>query len=57
MEKTMAMLRKIVLFRSGGASVAIDSTFEMRMNKINRARQVANSRGPIFKNRPSQSKA
>ncbi len=57
MNKTLAMLQKIGLFRSRTASGTDQNNFEMRMNKIHRAREAANGRGAIFKNRPSPSKA
>ena len=57
MEKAMALLQKISFFRPKEAGPAGDAAFELRMKKINRARQVGNGRGDVFRNRPSQSKA
>lgn len=55
MEKTLALLQKLGFFRQQSGE-ELDSTFDRRMKKIDRARQTA-SRGPIFKNRSLPSKA
>ena len=57
MEKAMALLQKISFFRPKEAAQVGDTAFELRMKKINRARQIGNGRGDVFKNRPSPSKA
>lgn len=57
MEKAMALLSKISIFRPKAPAENGDAAFEMRMKKINRARQIGNGRGDVFKNRSSQSKA
>ena len=57
MNKAMALLQKMSIFRTKGDGASDDAAFEMRMKKINRARQIGMARGDVFKNRQSQSKA
>lgn len=57
MQKTVEFLHKIGLIRAKSASTEGESAFEKRMKKIDRARQMANARGMIFKNRSEPSKA
>ncbi len=57
MQKTVELLQKIGLIRAKSASDAGDSTFEKRMKKIDRARQMATNGSMIFKNRPAHAKA
>ncbi len=57
MQKTLELLQKIGLIRTKSSNAGGSTSFEMRMKKIDRARQMANARGMIFKNRPAPSKA
>ena len=57
MHKAIALLQKMSFFRPKSEILSDDAAFEIRMKKINRARQIGNARGDVFKNRPSQSKA
>lgn len=57
MEKALSLLHKINFLRPKNAAHTNDTAFEMRMKKINRARQIGNGRGDVFKNRSSQQKA
>jgi hypothetical protein len=58
MEKTLAKLSRIVLFRSKSDEEEELSQFEKRLKKVNRAREYnAAPRGPGFKNPQTPSKA
>ena len=57
MQKTVELLKKIGLIRAKSVATGGESTFETRMKKIDRARQMNMARGLIFKNRPVPSKA
>ncbi len=57
MQKTVELLHKIGLIRSKPVSNDGECAFEKRMKKIDRARQMTNARGMIFKNRSEPSKA
>lgn len=57
MEKAIALLQKIGFARQRSAADAGLSTFDLRLKKINRARQVSDARSMTFKSRPSPTKA
>ena len=57
MQKTVELLHKIGLIRAKSAHGEGDSTFEKRMKKIDRARQMATNGSMLFKNRPVHAKA
>ncbi len=57
MQKTVEFLNKIGLIRAKSAATEGECAFEKRMKKIDRARQMSNARGMIFKNRSVPSKA